>query len=175
MLMMPESVKYVFQKYRYFFIVILIGLLFLILPVSNKENTERSEQIELEFSVESLQNKIEKMLSKSEGVGRVQLLLSLKSGVEQVYAEDIRVSRERQEDDEQFGYHEDSDKKPSVISGDSGAESPVLVKQIYPEFLGATVVCDGAENASVRQLITDAVCALTGITADKIAILKMKQ
>lgn len=175
MIMIPESVKLIFQKYRYFFIAILIGLLFLIVPTSDQENAQKSERTELEFSVDSLQNKIEKMLSKSEGVGRVELLLTLKSGVEQIYAEDIRVTRDHQEGDEQFDYHEDSDKKPSIISGDSGTECPVLVKQIYPEFLGATVVCDGAENASIRQLITDAVGALTGITADKIAILKMKQ
>ncbi|MBE6915041.1 MAG: hypothetical protein E7471_00180 [Ruminococcaceae bacterium] len=175
MMVIPESVKLIFQKYRYFFIVILIGLLFLIVPTSDGENTKESDRTELEFSVESLQNKIEKMLAKSEGVGRVELLLTLKSGVEQIYAEDARVTRDRQESEEQFDYHEDSDKKPSIISGDTGAETPVLVKQIYPEFLGATVVCDGAENATVRRLITDAIGALTGITADKIAILKMKQ
>ena len=174
-LVIPESIKSFLQKYRYFFIMILIGLIFLIVPTTEKDTKTSTERAELTFSVDVLQNKIEKMLSKSEGVGRVEVLLTLKSGMEHIYAEEARVTLDRQENEAQFDYHEDSDKRPSVISGDSGVETPVLVKQIYPEFLGATVICDGAENATVRKLISEAISALTGIGSDKIAILKMKQ
>ncbi len=173
--MLPDSVKHFLLKHRYLFVLAFVGLLFLIVPTPEKENTKVVEQTELLFSVDEMESKIEKMLTKSEGVGRVELLLTLKSSSEQIYAEEARVSHERQESGNTVDYHEDNDKKPSVISRASGEEVPVLIKQIYPEFLGATVVCDGADNASVRRLISDAIYALTGITADKIAILKMKQ
>jgi len=37
---------------------------------------------------------------------------------------------------------------------------------------GVVVVCDGAENAKVRMIITEAVRSYTGFGADKITILK---
>ncbi len=171
---LPDSVKRFLQKHRNLFIMALVGLLFLIVPMPDKEHAKVTEKAELSFSVDEMEQKIEKMLKKSEGVGRVELILTLKSSAEQIYAEEARASHERQESENLVDYHEDNDKKPSVISRASGEEVPVLVKQIFPEYLGATVVCDGADNASVRRQISDAVSALTGITADKIAILKMK-
>ena len=40
---------------------------------------------------------------------------------------------------------------------------------------GAAVVCQGADNASVRLNITDAMRCYTGLGADKIAIFKMNE
>lgn len=39
-------------------------------------------------------------------------------------------------------------------------------------YVGAVVVCEGAGSASVRLQLTQAVSALTGLTSDKIAIVK---
>jgi len=39
---------------------------------------------------------------------------------------------------------------------------------------GALVVCDGAERASVRLAVTQAVSSLTGLGSNKIAVVKMK-
>lgn len=172
---MQEKIKVFWDKYRFFLIVILIGLIFILLPTScePKEETNSSHNMQ-DFSVETLQKEIEQMLEKTDGVGRVKLMLTLKSGMEQIYAQEARVTQDSQESENNSEYRADSDKRPSVISDSSGTETPVLVKQIYPEFLGATVVCDGAENARVRSVISDAISALTGITADRIAIIKMK-
>ena len=41
--------------------------------------------------------------------------------------------------------------------------------------MGAVVVCDGADNVHVQTFVAETVCALTGITYDHIAIIKMKQ
>ncbi len=156
------------EKYRTFLIVIMIGLLLMLIPTSCEQGSELdSSQTEPEFSVESVQKEIEAMLAKSEGVGRVKVMLTLKSSIEHIYAEESQITRNHEETD--------SDRKPSIISDGSGKEIPVLIKQMYPEFLGATVVCDGAEHIKVRTFITEMIYALTGITADRIAIIKMKQ
>jgi len=50
-----------------------------------------------------------------------------------------------------------------------------LIKQINPPtYLGAIIICQGADSASVRLAIVDAVSKLTGLGADSIAVLKMK-
>jgi stage III sporulation protein AG len=45
---------------------------------------------------------------------------------------------------------------------------------LAPQYLGAIVVCQGADRSDVRLAIVEAVSALTGLGADKISVLKMK-
>jgi stage III sporulation protein AG len=48
------------------------------------------------------------------------------------------------------------------------------VKYVYPEFQGALVVAEGADDATVRLAITKAVAGLTGLGSDRITITKMQ-
>ena len=62
----------------------------------------------------------------------------------------------------------------SVVSNGSCGETPVTVKRVLPVFRGAVVLCDGADDASVRLSVTQAVSTVCGIGADKVTVLKMK-
>lgn len=60
-------------------------------------------------------------------------------------------------------------------SGAGGSEKePAVQSTVYPTYQGALVVCDGAERASVRLAVTQAVSSLTGLGSNKIAVVKMK-
>ena len=52
---------------------------------------------------------------------------------------------------------------------------PVVTKTKSAPYLGAVVVCDGADSATVRLRIMQAVSALTGLGSDKISVIKMKR
>ena len=111
------------------------------------------------------------MLSECEGVGRCKVMLSVSSGPESVFAKEARESRREDE-----GAREsDIDTKPSIISGGSGGETPVLIKEMYPEFQGAVVICDGAGSAALRGKVVEAVSVLTGLRSDRISVIKMKE
>ena len=45
---------------------------------------------------------------------------------------------------------------------------------VYPQFQGALIVSEGADNAAVRWNIVSAVSSLTGLGTDKITVVKMK-
>ena len=49
------------------------------------------------------------------------------------------------------------------------------MKTKYPVYKGAVVVCEGADHASVKLNIVQAVSSLTGLGSDKITVLKMKR
>ena len=67
------------------------------------------------------------------------------------------------------------DQSDTIIISDSDRnETGLLRKVIYPKFSGAIVVCDGGDDANIKLLIVDAVSKMTGLGADKIAVLKMK-
>ena len=45
---------------------------------------------------------------------------------------------------------------------------------MYPEYLGALIVAEGAGNAETKLKLTQAVAALTGLSTEKITVVKMK-
>ena len=47
-------------------------------------------------------------------------------------------------------------------------------KTIYPQYLGAVVVCEGAASPQVRLDVLQAVAQFTGLSTDKISVLKLR-
>ena len=63
----------------------------------------------------------------------------------------------------------------TVFRQPGGSEKePAVQSVVYPQYQGALVICDGAERASVRLAVTQAVSSLTGLGSNKIAVVKMK-
>ena len=56
----------------------------------------------------------------------------------------------------------------------SGTQDVVVTRERYPSYQGAVVVCEGAGDAAVRLALTEAVSALTGLSADRISIVQWK-
>ena len=55
------------------------------------------------------------------------------------------------------------------------ANGGVVVRQeIYPQYRGALVVCDGGNSDRVRLAVVEAVSALTGLGADKISVVQWR-
>lgn len=157
-------------KYKYIIVVIAVGFLFMSFP-SKKRQEVKMQSIENDFQTDEFEKRIEKALAVCEGVGRAEVILSVDSGPERVYAKEARKSTKEQNDVTE----NDSDTKPSILSEGSGRESPVLIKEIYPEFRGAMVICDGADSVGVRMEVTEAVASLTGLSSDRISVVKMKK
>ncbi len=158
------------DKYKYLIIVLVVGIFLLIIPNRKTETKNKKDEI-LEFDCEEFEERIEKALSKCEGVGKCEVILALESTPESVYAKEAR--RSLKENDENGTYESDSDTKPSVMSEGSGVEGALIVKRNYPEFRGATIICEGALRNDVKTNIVASVSALTGLSTDKISVVKM--
>ena len=67
------------------------------------------------------------------------------------------------------------EKTDTVTVTDSQRNETGLIRQVNPPiYLGAVIVCEGADNPAVRLSITEAVSRITGLGTDKISVLKMK-
>lgn len=155
-------------KYKYAFIVLIIGLVLLLLPNNTKKQSKqivtesRTEYNPLYLESEALS----KILQSVEGAGKVQVLLSTASGEKTVY-------QTNSDTDASGDGH--SAKTETVIISDSQRNESGLITQINPPtYLGAIVVCEGADSATVRLAITQAVAKITGLSTDGICVLKMK-
>nr|WP_297172268.1 hypothetical protein [uncultured Agathobaculum sp.] len=161
-------------KYRALMIVLLAGVLLLAsgglfggggqqLP----DDTAAAEEVRQEgFSLSAFEQDLNEKLAAIEGAGRVELMLSLDQTEEAVYAYNTRRT-----DSDASGQSYESDL--TVVSDGSYGEKPVTVKNLFPVFRGAVVLCDGADDAQVRLALTQAVSTACGIGADKVTVLKM--
>jgi len=62
-----------------------------------------------------------------------------------------------------------------VMKNGADGSAPLVVGRVYPEFLGALIVCEGANDKSVQLSVVEAVSALIGLGSDKITVAVMKQ
>ena len=157
-------------KYKHVLLILLVGIGLMLLPSGGKSSAQEQstptaapEQIQ---QTQTLQEQLSSFLSRMEGAGRVEVLLTLATGEETLYQTDSdRTSADRSE----------TDRQDTVIVSDSGRNETGLVCQVNtPTYLGAVVLCQGADSSAVRLAITQAVANATGLGYHKITILKMK-
>lgn len=156
------------SKYKYAAIVLAIGIVLLILPGKSAEKTENIQEIKhastnsQTISVSALTE----ILQSVQGAGRVQVLLSVASGEKTIYQTDS---------DQNISGETTNTRVETIIITDAQRNESGLISHIDPPtYLGAIVVCEGADSASVRLDIIQAVSKITGLGADNICVLKMK-
>ena len=171
---MGEKLLPLARRYRALLVVLLAGVLLLasggIFAGGRAQDAAETDTApaagEQGFSLSAFEEELNEKLAAIEGVGRVELMLSLEQTEEAVYAVNTR-----QTDSASSGQSFESDL--TVVSDGSYGEKPVTVKNLLPTFRGAVVLCDGADNAGVRLAVTQAVTTVCGIGSDKVTVLKM--
>ena len=158
--MAKEVIKSYIKKYAYVFLVFLIGI-FLMMR-SEAEPIQKPQVLQPEIEAEKLEASLEKILSHLSGAGNVKVLLTESKGEERIYQVD------------EDGTMGNTQKKTILVTNSSKEESGLLRQVLYPEYRGAVVICEGAENPKVKLSIVEAVKSATGLTSDHITVLKMK-
>ena len=73
------------KKYKYVGLVVLAGILLMLLP--GKKTDAQTQESGGSFSLEDTERRMEELLGRMDGVGRVQVMLTLKNGPELELAE----------------------------------------------------------------------------------------
>ena len=155
-------------KYKYVLLVATVGALLLLLPEGGggQPAAQVPEGRSDLFQVGEMEDKLEKALSRVEGAGEVTVVLTLREGPRQVLAQDGSA---------QEGDSEKRRETTTVMaSKGSGAQEPVTLQELGPDYQGALVVAQGGDDPQVRLTLSEAVSALTGLGMDKISICKGK-
>ena len=156
------------SKFRLPLLIFAAGLLLMLLP-TGKRSTQAVQTAAQAAQTQELtpsQEEMEAILSRIDGVGRVDLLLTLRTSGASVYQTDTRTVTSGS------GTTEECQTVFGQTSG-SGKE-PVVQTTLAPQYQGALIVCDGADRASVRLAVVQAVTSLTGLGSNQIAVVKMK-
>lgn len=153
-----------FEKYKYVICVIILGLLLMMIPQKETESNNPQPTVSATAEV-SVTEELSGILSQIRGVGRVKVMLTEQSARETVYQTD----EEETNDTDRRSVRQET----VLVSGNNGEGG--LVKTVNPPiYLGAIVVCQGADDPTVRLNVAKAVSAVTGISTDRITVLRMK-
>lgn len=134
---------------------------------------------ENEAYVGRLEQRLTDILSKMADVGRVQVLITLKSSEELIVEKEQPVNRSAtNESDSQGGsrvVNEMSSEENTVYRSDGSSSEPYVVKTLTPEIEGVLVVAEGAGSGTVSRTIVEIVQALFGVEAHKVKVVKMEK
>ena len=121
-----------------------------------------TESTQPEITKRTVAEELAELLCKVEGVGEVDVLLTLSAGEKTIYQTDEDKS--------------DSTTQITTVTISGAQNEDIgLVKQIIPPiYEGAIILCQGADNPQICLQLVNAVSKVTGLGADKISVLKMK-
>lgn len=171
---MTRKLLQAIKKYKYALLILLLGIALLLLPSGKKETKTQSEPTKAAADDDAYaaltEQRLTEMLSKIQGAGRVEVMLTLRRGSRTQYQSDTQNSEETSDD----GTRRASEQKTVILSEGSAYDKAAVSAVDYPLFQGALVVSEGADTASVKLALMQAVSALTGLSSDQITVVKMK-
>ena len=162
----PDNITGFLKKYRYAVLILVIGLILMAIPGKTTSNNQKEETPVVGEESSSVSDELSEILSQISGAGKVRVMLTVATGAETIY---------QTNDDHTSASDTSSTKVSTVTVTDADRNETGLIKQVIPEkYLGAIIVCQGADSSSVRLAIVEAVADVTGLGADRICVLKMK-
>ena len=144
------------KKYCVVVLAVAAGLLLLSMPQEKETVQEPQNVVQTVSAPADLEAELEQILSAVAGAGRVSVLLTEIAGGETVYQTQ----------------GEDGD--TVLLTGSTRGETALVRRVDPPVYRGAVVVCQGGDNAAVRLAVVQAVMAVTGLSSQRITVLKMK-
>lgn len=149
----------ILKKYRYLICLLLLGIVLMSIPeLERSQDTQQTGPAQT--AEDDTMEQLSQLLSQIKGAGKVRLLLTEAAGEKTIYQTD-RTGQDQQSD-------------TVIITGADRGQQGMVQQIIPPEYRGAVVVCQGADDPSVRFAIVEAVSNATGLSTDRISVLKMK-
>lgn len=153
-------------KYKHALLVLLIGLGLMLLPTGERTAPVPVEAVPSQTEEADLESRLSAILSRVSGAGEVEVLLTVRTGGETLYQTD---------EDSDSGEAATRQSVSTVIVEDEDHRELGLVRRTDPPvYQGAVVLCQGADDPSVKLAMVEAVSCATGLGADQIKVVKMK-
>lgn len=148
--------------------------------LANETISKSTQEKTNDVYVEEMEQKLSQALTKVSGIGKTEVMITVKSSKEVVINKDTPVSSETvEEKDSNGGTRKSSNNKKEeetiLVTGKGGESLPYVIKELEPEIAGVVIIAEGGDNQIVINEITDAVEVLFGVPVHKIKVMKMKQ
>ena len=177
-------------------ILILSGVLLFVIALPTGKNSDMTEKNKSsgktdtayeeqaagateEFSeteyVAGLEKRLEQLIGSMEGVGTVQVMITLRSSKELVVEKDTPNSHSSTSEEDAAGGSRlitEWESREETVYRDAGGGEPYVIKTLTPQIEGVVVAAQGAEGTVLRN-ISELVQALFGLEANHVKVVKM--
>ena len=177
-------------------IFLLFGVLLLVIAIPAKPGKEKQGEKEVTQVAEGMaegtketlpadsyerqqEERLKGVLEKVEGVGRVDVMITLHASAQKVVEKDVPSRSQRvEEEDSQGGNRttQENEREEATVyeEREDGIRTPYVIQELEPAVEGVIVIAEGGENPTVKQNILEAIQALFPVEAHKIKIMKME-
>lgn len=167
-----KSIKHI----EYIIAAIFIGIMLLIIfsnPVAAKSE-QKTIKLTLDQYGAALEEKLESILSRIDGAGKVDVMVTFEAGVEIITAMTTSKQSNTVTDEYSGGYRDTvsiiESNTPVIVGGQA-----VVLKEIQPKVKGAIVVCEGAHSVKVKVELVKALSTLLDLDTTKIEVFAMSK
>lgn len=151
--------------------------------LSEAGNSASSYEAEMTESTkayeERMEKRMEEILSKVDGIGKVEVMLTVKTSKEKVTLKDAPYSEEVvMEKDSAGGTRESkniSTEETTILVEEGSGDLPYILKEIEPEIEGVLVIAENGNQAVLKTEIIEAVQVLFDVPLHKIKVMKMQE
>ena len=142
---------------------------------SSKSNAPKEEAATRENDTgeykSSLENQLKETLGKVEGIGEIDVMITLESEVSREIVYNESTSENSSSADNQRTTTQVNSAKDAVMVKNSDGTYPYTHSGSYPKITGAIIVAEGADSPVIKAYIIDAVKAVLNIAPHKIVVL----
>lgn len=130
--------------------------------------------------VSELENRLKSVLAKVEGIGDVEVMITLKASKEKVILKDTPYTQESMNEvDGEGGNRKSSNINKEdttvLVNGGNGESMPYVIQELEPEVEGIVVIAEGGNNAKIMTEIMEAAQVLFDVPAHKVKVMKMNK
>ncbi|MBR3569793.1 MAG: hypothetical protein IKN96_03185 [Oscillibacter sp.] len=161
--MNAEGVRAAWDKYKFAILITALGAALMVFPTGRGATPAPSAP-----PSRNLQQELQDALAQIEGVGRARVVLSEESDGTRTLAQNRKASFRG----DSAAPSEFSESVETILADAGSGEAVVVTRTEYPTYRGALVVCEGGDRPAVRLAVTEAVTALTGLPASRVAVAK---
>lgn len=148
-------------------------------PVIETGNFNNNNSYSLDSYVDSLEKRMEEIISGMEGVGKVQVMITLSDTGMEILERNREITASDLEETDNAGGNrkntESGEREEVIYKKDAdGNETPYVVQRKLPEVTGVVVIAEGAGNTKVKENIIGAVSVLFNLNEHRIKVIRMK-
>ncbi len=160
----------------------LLGLLLIFLSeLGGSENpkvTSMSQTVENEAYIQSMEDKLGKLVEQVSGAGNCHVMVTLEQGTQYVFAsESKKVIDETQSHDGNENskvQQKDNSESRIVVLEENGVSRPLVETSKEPQVKGVVVVCEGGSSSIVRERVTEVLTTVLGIGSHQVCVVPSK-
>ena len=160
--------------------MLLIGLSECGMDTQSSVAPHPSAQSTSQTTAEALEPQLLRILEKMDGVGNVEIMITLEDSGESYYS-----TEDKTEGDTESVYNTDgslgsvqsrrsAEQEYLLVENSDGRREALLLSHSEPQVKGVIVICDGADKATVREAVTEAVCTVLHINSTRVYVAKAK-